>query len=499
MSSIRRQSIISSVVIYIGFAVGLLNTYFFTKEGYFQKSEYGLTTVFIAIAVLMNSLTTLGMPAYITKFFPYYKDNLKPKENDMLSWALLVSLMGFLIVMTAGIALKSLVVQKFGSNSQLLVTYYYWVFPFGLGLIVFSILETYAWNLGKPVVTNLFKEVVWRLLVTVTIVLFITHTIKDFDLFIKLFSFTFPGIAVGLFIYLLFTKRIHFTLKVSKVTRRYLKKIVLLCSFFYGAILVQALSKVFDSFVIASKLENGLDKAGVYALATVITSIILAPQRGVVSAALPHLSRAWKEKNMSMLQKLYQRTSINQLLFACGIFLLIWLNFSDAINSFGLKKDYLDAAPVFFILGISVIIDMGTGVNAQIIGTSVYWRFELISGIILIAIMLPLTYVLTVQLGIIGPAYGTLISLTIYNFIRIVFLQIKFRLFPLTWQSLYALLLAAACYAVCYFAFRDLSGFGGMFIRSIAFILLYGLGAVYMKLSPDIQPVIQSIKKRMRI
>jgi len=75
-----RQSIISSVVIYIGFAVGLLNTYFFTKEGYFHKNEYGLTTVFIAIAVLMNGLTTLGMPAYITKFYPYYKDNLRPNK-----------------------------------------------------------------------------------------------------------------------------------------------------------------------------------------------------------------------------------------------------------------------------------------------------------------------------------------------------------------------------------------------------------------------------------
>ncbi len=32
MSNIRRQSIISSVVIYIGFAVGLLNTYFWKNE-----------------------------------------------------------------------------------------------------------------------------------------------------------------------------------------------------------------------------------------------------------------------------------------------------------------------------------------------------------------------------------------------------------------------------------------------------------------------------------
>lgn len=499
MSSIRRQSIISSVVIYIGFAIGLLNTYFFTSEGHFLKSEYGLTTVFLAIAVMMNSLSNLAMPSYIYKFFPYYKDNLKPRQNDMLTWALVTGIIGFLMVMMAGIGLKHLVIQKFGTNSPLLIIYYYWIFPLGLGLTVYSILEAYTWCLGKSVVANFFREVQWRLLVTVLIVLYMMNVIKDFDLFIKLFALSYPGIAIGLLLYLLATKKIHFTFRPSKVSRRFLRKIVLLCSFFYGAALLQALSKVFDSFIIAAKLENGLDKAGVFALATVITSIMLAPQRGIISAAMPHLSRAWKEKNMGMLQKVYQRSSINQLLFACGIFLLIWLNFTDAITTFGLKEDYLDAAPVFFILGLSVIVDMGTGVNAQIIATSVFWRFELISGIILIVIMIPLTYILTIQYGITGPAFGTLISMTIYNCIRIIFLWKKFRLFPLNTASLYAVLFAAVSYGICYFTFRGMNGIPGMFVRSVAFILLYATAAVLMKLSPDIQPVLQSIKKRLRI
>lgn len=499
MSNIRRQSIIASLVIYAGFAIGLLNTYFFTTEGFFTKAEYGLTTVFLAIAVLMNSLGSLSMPAYIYKFFPYYKDNLKPRQNDMLTWALLTGIIGFTMVMIAGIGLKHLVIQKFGTNSPLLIVYYYWVFPFGLGLTIYSILEAYTWSIGKPIATNFFREVKWRLLITILIVLFITRVIPDFDLFIKLFALTYPAIAIGLFAYLVITKKVHFTFNVSKVSRRFFRKILLLCTFFYGATLLQALSKVFDSFVIASKLEDGLDKAGIFALATVVTSIIQAPQRGIVSASMPHLSRAWKEKNMGMLQKVYQRSSINQLLFACGIFLLIWLNFTDAVITFGLKEDYLAAAPVFFILGLSVIVDMGTGVNAQIIATSVHWRFELISGIILVIIMLPLTYLLTVQYGIIGPAYATLVSLIIYNAIRIVFLWKKFNLFPLTGHSLYTILLAAACCTTCYFAFREMSGIAGMFVRSICFILLYATGSIYLKLSPDIQPVLQAIKRRIGV
>ena len=76
MSTIRRQSIISSVVIYSGFVVGLLNTYLFTKEGgHFTAEEYGLTTIFIAIATLMMAFATLAMPSYIFKIYHYYNDH----------------------------------------------------------------------------------------------------------------------------------------------------------------------------------------------------------------------------------------------------------------------------------------------------------------------------------------------------------------------------------------------------------------------------------------
>ncbi len=487
------------MVIYIGFAVGLLNTYFFTKQGTFTEAEYGLTTIFIAIATMMSAFATMAMPSYIFKFHPYYNDNLPPRKNDMITWALLVSLIGFVLVMIAGWTLKHLVIKKFGTNTPQLVAYYYWIFPLGLGLTIYTVLEAYAWSLHKSVLTNFFREVQWRLFTTVLIVLFVSNIIKDYDLFIKIFAFSYPSIAISLLAYLVITKKIHFTFTVSKVSRRYFKKIIALCTFVYGGTLIFTISQVFDTIVIASLLEEGSAKAGIFGLATIVTSIIQAPQRGIISASIPHLSKAWKDKNMALLQKVYQRSSINLLIFACGIFLLIWLNFTDGIITFGVKPSYLDAAWIFFLLGLTKIIDMGTGVNAQIIGTSTYWKFELISGVILLSVMLPLTYILTKQYGLIGPAIAALISISIYNVIRIIFLWKKFRLFPLTIQSLYTLLLAGGCYAVCYFAFKDMHGFAGMFVRSVVFIALYAAGVVGMNLSPDIQPVVETIKKRLGI
>lgn len=497
MSTIRRQSIISSVVIYVGFAVGMINVYFFTKEGLFTSDQYGLTQVFIAMAVMMQALAAFGMPSFIYKFYPYYSHHLPDRKNDMLSLSLAVGLAGFLLVTIGGWLFRDLVIKKYNANAPQLVSYYFWVFPMGLGLTVYTILEAYAQSLQKPVVTNFLREVQWRLWTTVLIVLFIFHVITDFGVFIKLYVFGYPLAALSLLIYLAATGKLHLSFSISKVTRRFSGKIVSFCLFVYSGMLVFTLSGVFDTMVIAFVLEDGLEKAAVFTLAQTMTSIIQAPQRGVIAASIAHLSQAWKDKNMHTLQKIYQRSSINLLLFAAGIFILIALNYTEAVYTLKLKPEYALGFNAFLFIGLTRVIDLGTGLNAQIIGTSNYWRFELISGIILLAVTLPLTYIMAKQYGIIGPAIATLVSVSLYNMIRLIFLYKKFRLQPFTAASLYTALIAGCGYAICYFAFRNLHGFTGLFVRSTAFVLLYGGSIVYFKLSPDVQPVWQSIKKRL--
>jgi len=499
MSNIRKQSIISSGVVYIGFAVGLLNVYFFTKQDLFLSSQYGLTTIFVAIATLMMAFSTLAMPIYIFKFYPYYKDNLPPSKNDMLSIALVVNTIGFILVVVAGLVFRHLVIRKFGANSPELVRYYAWIFPMGFGLAVFTILEAYTWSLKKPVLTSFLKEVQWRLLTTVLIVLFYFGLIPDFDLFIKLYAFTYPGIALTLLLYLLFTKNLHLSFQISKVTRRYAKKILTLCLFVYSGTLIFYLSQVFDSLVIASVLEDGTAKAGIFGLATILTSVIQAPQRAVIATTIPHLSRAWKERNMELLQKIYERSSINLLIFATGIFLLILLNYKESILTFRINEEYLLGFNAFIFLGLTRVVDLGTGINTEIIGTSNYWRFQLISGVILLLLMLPLTLILARKYDILGPAIAQFVSISIYNAIRIIFLWKKFRLFPFTIHSLYALLLGVVSFILCYYLFRSIHGFAGLICRSLAFIILYAGSVIYFKLSPDIMPVVETLRKRLGI
>lgn len=498
MSQIRRQSIISSVVVYVGFAIGFLNTYLFTREGGFTQSQYGLTGIFIAVANIMFSVANLGMAAYIYKFFPYYNENLSRKKNEQLSWALLIALTGFCLVIIAGILFKDMVIRKFGTNSPELVKYYYYIFPFGLGLTLFSILEAYAWQLKRSVFTNFLKEILFRLLTTALILLTFAGVIVEFDLFIKIYSFTFLAIALFLLINLVMSGQLHLTLKISHVSRKFYRKILSLVSFVYGGNIVYTISTVFDSILIAAVLPNGLALAGIYTLAQNMASLIQAPQRGVISSSIAALSQSWKSKNIARIDRIYHSSSINMLIFSCGMFCLIWLNFTDGVFTFQLQKGYLDAKWVFFYIGLMRIIDMGTGVNAQIIATSTRWRFDFVTGLILLIITLPLNYILTkYYFGVIGPAISNLIAFTVYNAIRYFFLLKKYNLQPFTPKTIYTLVLALAGYFGCYFLFNTMGGIGGILVRSLVFGVFFVTGVVLLKLTPDLNPVMATVRKKL--
>jgi O-antigen/teichoic acid export membrane protein len=497
MSQIRKQSIISTIFVYSGFLIGFINTYLFTRQGSpFSTSEYGLTGIFIAVGNLMFAFANLGMISTVYKFYPYYNDNLPKKKNDLLTWALVISLIGFCLVIIVGIFFKDLVIQKFGANSPQFVLYYFWVFPFGFSLLLFSILEVFAWNIRKSIFTTFLREVGFRILTTVLVLLLSFNLINSFDLFIKLYAFTYGIVAAALLVYLIWKKELHLTFTISRVTKKFYKKIISLATLIYFGGTILMIAQFIDTLVIMSVLGTG--PAGIFALGSVVAGLVQAPQRGAVAASIPILSKAWKDKDYDKINLIYQRSGINLLIASLGIFLVIWLNYGDAVKTFGLKPAYLESQWLFFFLGMARIIDLGPGVNAQIIGTSVFWRFELLSGIILFLLITPLSYLLVKHLGIVGAGYSNIISFTVYNTIRIIFLQKKFNMHPFSRKTIYSIIIAFICFVACYYTFRNYHGFFAIVLKGSVFTALYAGAIIYFDLSPDVLPVWYSIRKRAK-
>jgi hypothetical protein len=73
MGTIRKQAIFSSIVIYVGFFIGAINTWLFIKSGAgtFTPAQYGLTRLFFDVGQLMFTVASVGIIAAIYKFFPF--------------------------------------------------------------------------------------------------------------------------------------------------------------------------------------------------------------------------------------------------------------------------------------------------------------------------------------------------------------------------------------------------------------------------------------------
>ncbi len=496
MSQIRKRSLQAAVWIYFGFFIGAVNTYFLTHKNWFEPDEYGLTRGLIEISQLIFAFSTLGVTSYLYKFFPYYEDNLEPRKNDLLSIALVVSLIGFLFTAISLWLLEPLMIRKFSKNSMLLVEYFYWTIPMAFFVLLYNVLEAYSYGFHKGVLTSLLKETGLRLYTMVIIVLKILGFIS-FKTFIILFCLQYGLIFFVLAIHLYREGKLRISFRFSRVTLKFRKKIFAIMALTFIVIIVSVLRQAIDGLVLAA--TQSLEKVGIFGLAAYMVSVMQAPFRSIVAITVPILSRAWKTKNYADINRIYKRSSINLLSFSLFIFFCIWLNFSEAITFFGINPDYLEGKWVFFLLGMVTILELGTGVNGQIIGTSSFWRFELWTSLLLTVLIIPLSYILTVRYGIIGPAVANLVSFSIYNFVRFRFLWKKFDMQPFSGKTVEVIAIALVAYVICHYAFTNIHGLVGLFGRTITFILLYGTGMYIRKITPDLNPIVAGVMRRLGV
>ena len=482
MGQIRKQTIISSILVYIGFLIGAFNIYMYTRAGSFTPGQYGLTRIFFDFAQNMNAIGALGVIPVIYKFYPYYKDNLEEHKIDLMTWALASSLIGLLLVIFLGWTFEPAFVNWYTQKSKLVVDYYFWMVPFAIGLLFFSVIEGFCWAVHKTIVSNFLKETFMRVITSVLILLYYFKLI-DFHLFIQLFAFQYFAIFLVLFVHLTRIGKLHFPLTISRVTKKFWKRMLGMQVLTFGGTVIVAVAATIDVFIIAG-FQN-LTAVGIFVFAQYTANLIQVPQRSIQAVSAGVLSRAWKDKDYKEIKRVYQRSCINLLLMSLFIFGNVWLNVKQGIDVLHIQDQYNGGLGVLFILGMVRIIDAGTGLNALVINTSTFWRFDFYSGVVLLSLRLPLTYFLIKNYGIIGSAFAELAAYSVYNFIRFEFLRRKFKMQPFNLKTLYSILLGLVTYLFCFFVMKDIKGWPGIILRAGVFSGTMIAGVFYWKLTPD--------------
>ncbi len=482
MGIIQRQSVQSTFVITAGFAIGAFNMLVLAPR-LLTAEQLGLTRILLDAATTLATLCTLGCTPIIYKFFPFYKSYLPAKQNDLPFFSLIICSIGFVIMCLAGYAARDIIVRKFSERSPLFVDYSYLVYPLTFFLLASVWLEGFVWSFKKGVYSNALKETTPRLLFTIILVLFTYHLVSIHQ-FLWIFSFSYVLPAVAMFLILRRTGEFFFISRPSSVTMRLKGRMINFGLFLFGAQFLNLLSRTVDTFFIAVKAERGLIDTAVFTIATYVVTLMEVPQRSMNAITVPVLAEAWKNKDLKQINNIYTKSVSNLMIIGLIMFSLILLNARDLARFLG--KDYTGIEYVIFFLGLGKLIDLGTGANAQVISTSNYWKVDFTTNVIYTLLALPLNYILISHYGLIGAAWSTLISLTLYNLMRFGFLWYKFGLQPYTSKDLLAVGIALVGIAAAHYFPHTGNLYIDIPLRTMVFCIIFAPLVYRLRLSVEL-------------
>jgi O-antigen/teichoic acid export membrane protein len=471
----------------IGFVIGAFNLLVLFPL-FFSKSDQGLVRAMIDIGATLSIFCTLGSLPVVYKFYPFYNQYLGPKKNELPFITLMINLIGFGLLLLIGWQQKDFIIRKLGKSPDLAI-YFNYVYAYTFFVLIFLWLEGFAWGLRKGVTTNFLKETLIRILTTLLILAFGFNFIS-LSTFILLFSVIYLIPILILLHTLIQTK--EFSLRnfvISNVTKRLKERMISFALFVFAGQFFNLLARTTDTFFIIGL--RGLSDTAIFAIATYVSAILEIPQRSLTSITIPVLAESWKNKDMANIKHIYHKSVSNLLAIGILLFGLVWLNIDNLVaflnfisNKYG--GGYDELPKLIFILGLAKLIDLGTGVNTQIIGTSNYWKFDFYTNVFYIILSIPLNYFLIIHYGLEGLAFSNLIALTLYNSIRFGFLYKKFNLQPYTYKHGLFLLLSIALMLSVHLIPAANNFVVNILIQSFSFgIAFYGL-AYWINPAPEI-------------
>jgi O-antigen/teichoic acid export membrane protein len=363
-----------------------------------------------------------------------------------------------------------------------------------LGILFFTLFEAHAWSRRKAALSNALKELVMRLLTTLLILAFGTGLV-GFGPFVGMYAWIYTVPLAWLVFALVRSGGFPIVPRFSRVTRRLWKRMASFSLFILAGALLNVVARTNDTIILASQSSGGLSDAAVFTIATYLVTVMDVPQRTLISTATPYISDAWKLRDLPRIGSLYHKTSLTLMITGIGIFSVVLLNIRDAERFLG--PAYASLGMVVLVSGIGKLIDLSTGLNSQVLLLSKHWKLDFLTNLLLVALSIPLNYWLTRRFGLMGPAYGNLIALTVYNGTRFLMIWRLFRLQPFTRRHLAALAAGAACLAAVGLLPDTGNLYANVALRTLVFSLLFGWLIVRFRVSDDINGLFLSLRERL--
>ncbi len=491
MGVIKKQSIQNLAINYFGIVLGYINvSLLFPKM--LSMEEFGLTRILVSISAIFAQFSMLGIPRSIQKFFPFFKTEDK-KNHGFFLFMMLIPLFGFVLITSLYFIFKDFILQYYQSNATLLIQHYELGAIISFLVLYCSLLESYLSALLKTVVQNFLRTVLLRIIWCIEVVLYYYGYI-DFTIFIYSFVGAY-GINVFLLLaYAFYLKQIHWKVN-KKVYKRKLVRYITKYSLFsiLSGVTFTIVGNI-DQLMIGSYL--GLDYISIYAVSMYISNVMYIPLTSLGGIVFPVISRLWREKNFSEIQKIYHKSSINLFITGGYIFIVIWASIDEYISI--LSTSYSSIKYVAFFLAMGKLFDMATGVNGQILAVSKFYSFETYSAIFLAICTIATNFILIPIFGITGAAIATALTLMLYNILRIIYLYKKLGMFPFVSKDMFkaCMVFLMPFIGMHFWPFSIENIIYSVLLKSIISTAIFFILLVVLKPSEDIHVIIQKLQIR---
>ncbi|MDW5288371.1 lipopolysaccharide biosynthesis protein [Formosa sp. PL04] len=484
MGVVLNQSIKNTIVTYLGFGLGAINTLFlFTR---FLSDEYfGLITFILSTANILMPLMAFGVNNTIIKFYSTFRT--RHSQNTFLTLILFLPLV--IIIPFGAIGYLAFdTISTWIANDNELVKEYVWLIY--ISAIVFAYFEVYySWAKVQmqTVFGNFMKEVFHRLGTMILLFLLYLDLISVNQL-INYIVLVYVIRTCIMMIYAFSIKRP--VIKFSRLTN--LTDIIKYTSLIIIAGSVANIILEIDKFMIG--FYNILENVAYYSVAIYIASVVGVPSRSMHQITNPLTAKYLNEKNKEGLMELYKKSSLNLFIISGFIYLLIILNINELYKL--IPEQFSDGILVVYLIGLVKVFDNLLGNNNAILFNSDYYRIVLIQGVFLAFISVLLNIYFIPHYGLNGAAYATFISVFLYNVIKIWFVYRKFRMLPFSESTLKVsalIVITALVFFFWDFSFHPIINIG---LKSIIIGITFGGICYYLNLSEDITKLLNSIFKR---
>jgi O-antigen/teichoic acid export membrane protein len=161
--------------------------------------------------------------------------------------------------------------------------------------------------------------------------------------------------------------------------------------------------------------------------------------------------------------------------------------------------EYAGGILVVFMIGLSKYFDLILGNNNAIIFNTKYYRMVLFLGVVLVVLTVTLNMIFIPIFGIIGSAFATLLSITLYSVAKLLFVVKRLHLYPFSKQTLYSMALTFVLFVAFYFWEFPFNPIVSIILKSSLLTIAYVYLNYRFVISTEINQVMDTVLKKLKL